>query len=81
MDSTPPPQVVVKTKLVAATPDESLRNCATRPARRPLTGDTAVAELIAEAFAYGDDCSSKNASTWKSIDETKKKVDDFNAAQ
>lgn len=73
MESIPP--LVVKNQNVAVTPDESLRHCATRPTKRALSDDNAVAQLIAELFNYGDDCKSKHDATWRSIDSNKKSLE------
>lgn len=73
--------VVVKTKLVFTEPDPALRDCMARIARRPVTSDKDIAQLIADSFEVGDDCRSKLAATWKSIDDTRARVRAANQAQ
>lgn len=73
--------VVVKTKLVFVSPDPSLRECMARIERRPVNSDKDIAQLIADSFEVGDDCRSKLQATWKSIDDTKARVEAFNKAQ
>lgn len=73
--------VVVKTKLVFAEPDPSLRECMARLERRPVKSDKDIAQLLADSFEVGDDCRSKLAATWKSIDDTRARVKAANAAQ
>lgn len=73
--------VVVKTKLVFVEPDPSLRECLARLERRPVHSDKDIAQLIADSFEVGDDCRSKLAATWKSIDDTRARVKAANAAQ
>lgn len=73
--------IVVKTKLVFVSPDPSLRECMARIERRPVKNDNDIAQLIADSFEVGDDCRSKLAATWKSIDDAKARVEAFNKAQ
>lgn len=49
--------------------------------RRTIKDDKDIAKLIADSFEVGDDCRSKLASTWKSIDDTRARVEAFNKAQ
>jgi hypothetical protein len=72
---------VVHQNYTVATPDPSLRTCKGRPQPRALDSDKAVSTLLADAFDYGDDCSSKLSSTWKSIDDAKARADTLNAQQ
>lgn len=67
--------------MVFAEPDPSLRECMARLKRREVSTDAEVARLIADSFEVGDDCRSKLGATWKSIDETRAKVESFNKAQ
>ena len=76
-----PGEVVVKTKLVFAEPDPSLRECMARLERRPVKSDKDIAQLLADSFEVGDDCRSKLSATWKSIDDTRARVKAANAAQ
>ena len=74
-------EVVVKTKLVFAEPDPSLRECMARLERRPVKSDKDIAQLLSDSFEVGDDCRSKLSATWKSIDDTRARVKAANAAQ
>lgn len=67
--------------MVFAEPDPSLRECMARLKRRSVSTDAQVAQLIADSFEVGDDCRSKLAATWKSIDDTRARVEAFNKAQ
>lgn len=62
----------------AAKPDERLRKCADRPARRPIKNSNDIALVIEEAFAYGDDCASKLGATWTSIDDATARAQKLN---
>jgi hypothetical protein len=73
--------VVVKTKLVFAEPDPSLRECMARLERRPVKSDKDIAQLLSDSFEVGDDCRSKLAATWRSIDDTRARVKAANQAQ
>lgn len=73
--------LVIKTKLVFAEPDPALRECMARLERRPVNSDKDIAQLITDSFEVGDDCRSKLAATWKSIDDTRARVKAFNQAQ
>lgn len=75
------PPVIVKTEYVVPEHDESLRTCISRPERRPVQNSNDTAQLIADAFLYGDDCSSKLESTWQSIDEAKAEAERMNEEQ
>lgn len=67
--------------MVFAEPDPSLRDCMARIPRRTIKDDKDIAKLIADSFEVGDDCRSKLASTWKSVDDTRARVEAFNKAQ
>lgn len=67
--------------MVFAEPDPSLRECMARLVRRPVRNDNEIAQLIADSFEVGDDCRAKLAATWKSIDDTRARVEAFNRAQ
>jgi hypothetical protein len=43
--------------------------------------DNDVADVIADAFEYGDDCASKLESTWKSIDDAAARAKKLNEDQ
>lgn len=73
--------VIVKTKLVFAEPDASLRECMARLERRPVKSDKDIAQLLSDSFEVGDDCRSKLSATWKSIDDTRARVKAANQAQ
>jgi hypothetical protein len=49
--------------------------------RRPIKSDKDIAQLLSDSFEVGDDCRSKLAATWKSIDDTKARVKAANQAQ
>lgn len=80
---TPRPEVriVVRDRMVFAEPDPSLRECMARLERRTVSTDAQIAQLIADSFEVGDDCRSKLAATWRSIDDTRARVEAFNKAQ
>lgn len=67
--------------MIFAEPDPSLRECMARLERRAVTNDQQIAQLIADSFEVGDDCRSKLAATWRSIDDTRARVEAFNKAQ
>lgn len=67
--------------MVFAEPDPSLRECMARLERRMVSTDAQIAQLIADSFEVGDDCRSKLAATWRSIDDTRARVEAFNKAQ
>lgn len=67
--------------MVFAEPDPALRDCMARLERRPVRNDREIAQLIADSFEVGDDCRSKLTATWQSIDDTRAKVEAFNAEQ
>lgn len=67
--------------MVFAEPDPSLRKCMDRLIRRPVRSENEVAQLIADSFEVGDDCRAKLAATWRSIDDTRARVEAFNRAQ
>jgi hypothetical protein len=73
--------VVIKTKLVFAEPDPALRECMARLERRPVQSDKDIAQLLSDSFEVGDDCRSKLAATWRSIDDTRARVKAANQAQ
>ena len=73
--------VVVRQNYTVAEPDPRLRDCATRPAKRPINNQNDVAAVLNEAFAYGDDCAAKLRSTWTSIDDAKARADRLNAEE
>ena len=66
--------------MIFVDPDASLRSCLARPERRNVITSQQVAQLIAESFEAGDDCRSKLAALWKSIDNTRAMVEAFNKA-
>lgn len=72
---------MIRERMVFAEPDPSLRECMARLERRPVTTNAQIAQLIADSFEVGDDCRSKLHSTWKSIDETRSRVEAFNKLQ
>lgn len=67
--------------MVFAEPDPSLRECMARLERRTVSTDAQIAQLIADSFEVGDDCRSKLAATWRSIDDTRARVEAFNKTQ
>lgn len=71
-------KIIVKKELQSVEPDERLRNCKARPSKRTVKDDVAVSLLLAELFAYGDDCKSKNDATWDSIDRNREAVEKAN---
>lgn len=73
--------LVVREHYTAARPDERLRRCADRPARRPVTNSNAIAQLLTELFAWGDDCQGKLGSTWESIDDATRRAEELNNQQ
>lgn len=80
---TPRPEVriIVRDRMVFAEPDPSLRECMARLERRTVSTDAQIAQLIADSFEVGDDCRAKLAATWRSIDDTRARVEAFNRAQ
>lgn len=74
-------KIVIREKMVFAEPDPALRSCMDRLERRPVNSDADIAKLIADSFEVGDDCRSKLNATWKSIDDTRARVEAFNRAQ
>lgn len=64
-------EIVYKTEYVFAQPDESLRTCLSQPPKPVLKDSTSVATIIADLFAWGEDCHAKHGATWKSIDDAK----------
>lgn len=72
---------MIRERMVFAEPDPSLRECMARLERRSVTTNAQIAQLIADAFEVGDDCRSKLFSTWKSIDDTRARVEAFNKLQ
>jgi len=73
--------VVTRTQMVFAEPDPALRDCMARLERREVRSSGEISQLIADAFEVGDDCRSKLAATWQSIDDTRTRVQAFNAEQ
>lgn len=67
--------------MVFAEPDPALRECMARIERRTVSTEAQIAQLIADSFEVGDDCRSKLAATWRSIDDTRVRVEEFNKAQ
>jgi hypothetical protein len=67
--------------MVFAEPDPALRECMARLERRTVSTDVQIAQIIADSFEVGDDCRAKLAATWRSIDETRSRVEAFNLAQ
>lgn len=74
-------KIVIREKMVFVEPDPTLRSCMARLERRPVNSDADIAKLIADSFEVGDDCRSKLNATWKSIDDTRARVEAFNRAQ
>jgi hypothetical protein len=72
----PEVQYVTIEHTTVVTPDESSRHCIARPKKPDLSTDpsAAVSNALADAMAYGDDCSSKLDATWQAIDSAKEKV-------
>lgn len=60
---------MVRENYIVATPDESLRTCIPRPARPTVQSGPDVSVLITNLDERGEDCASKLARTWESIDE------------
>lgn len=73
--------VVVREHYEVAKPDPSLRTCKSRPAKPVLKDDTDTAVLIVDLDERGEDCASKLAKTWQSIDEAEAEAKRKNAAQ
>lgn len=69
---------MVRENYIAATPDEGLRHCQSRPGRPTLEDDVDTANLIARLDERGEDCASKLGATWQAIDETKANAERLN---
>lgn len=74
----PIPVVVVRENYVVAKPDETLRNCQTRPSRPAVIDNVAVGQLIGRLDERGEDCADKLARTWQSIDEATAQAERLN---
>lgn len=74
-------KIVTKQQMIFAEPDPALRQCMARLERRPVRNENEVAQLIADSFEVGDDCRAKLVATWKSIDDTRARVEAFNRGQ
>lgn len=70
---------IIRDRLIAATPDPSLRTCIPRPGRPNLRDSADEAVLIARLDERGEDCAGKLAATWQSIDDTARQAREANA--
>jgi hypothetical protein len=67
--------------MVEVKPDPALRTCMAKVKRQPVKNENDVAELITLFKQRGDDCASKLAATWRSIDDANARIAAFNKAQ
>ena len=66
----PDAQVIVKEHFQVITPDPSLRACQSKPTKPTIASDKDIATLIVNLYAWGEDCQSKLAAVWASVDQT-----------
>lgn len=74
----PETKIVTREHYSVPTPDASLRVCKPRPTKPVLKTDADEANLIVDLDERGEDCASKLASIWKSIDDAISYVDQRN---
>lgn len=67
--------------MVKIQPDPALRTCMAKIPKRAIKTNNDVAKVITEFKERGDDCASKLAATWRSIDDANARIETFNKAQ